>query len=457
MKRRIVAFVLLVFLSVQFSGCSLQFVSIDKLMHPPKLYGDNTELQDAFEKAVGADVTLKSPNSGNYKSAFIFYDIDSDGDDEVFVFYVKNSDKSVVRMQVMDKKDNEWVAVSEFVGSGSEVHSIEFVDLNGDGISEVLVSWNILEKKGNRILTVYRFDVNDYIIAASAICTENFTVMKTVDIDSDSYKEIFLILLDLTSEVPQSVARVLKMTDNKITLSGETKLDGNVSGYSSINTVVSQTDNILKLYIDAYKGESQMITEVVFWNQDTGVLEAPLIDEQTQSNIVTWRSTHIPTYDINGDGEIEIPAQTEMPGGVAKQVFSDKDKPFYVTKWYKLKGKELIEVEQNAVNYDCKYIFDFSAQFKDYIAIYSGVQGKEWKVFLYNKSDAKLGSLLFTISCVDKGVWNKSAQEDYYGFNLLFENDEYDTAIAASITQAGKDYGLNFNKLDNLITIFDEG
>ncbi len=457
MKKRIISVPLLLLICIQLCGCSsFKFASVEELMRPPKLYGDNSELQAAFDNAVGLDVTLKAPVSGNYKSAFIYFDIDKDNDDEAFVFYVDNADDNAVRMQVMDKKNGEWASITALVGSGSEVNSVDFTDMNSDDIFEIVVSWNILESKGNKIFSIYKFEVGENIVAASAICTEAFTIMKTVDIDADSDTEVFFILLDTTSEVPKSVARVLKMNeDGKLALSGEVNLDGNVSGYSTIEEVIGSKDGIYKLYIDAYKGETQMITEVIYWNSETSTLEAPSFDSQTQSNSQTWRSVRLPTYDIDDDDELEIPVQIKMNGGVT--VAGDVNSFFYITKWYKLNGKELIEAEQNAVNFDCKYIVNLSSKWADSITIYSTKQSNEWKVFLYDAANSVTKDLLFTIACVNKSTWNEYKDVEYVGYSEVFENSANKTVIAAAITQSGEDMGLSMDKLKEIISIFNVG
>lgn len=458
MKKRILSAALLLILIFQLSGCSsVKFTTIDKLMRPPRLYGDNSELQDAFEKSVGKDITLKAPVSGTYKSAFIFYDIDGDKDNEAFVFYTKNIVDDAVRMQVMDKIDGEWTSVASFIGSGSEVNTVDFIDMDSDNVFELIVSWNILESKGNKIFSIYRFNVSKSIVGAFAVCTEAYTIMKPMDIDTDSNTEVFFILLDATSEAPQSVARVLKMNDKKISLYGEAKLDGNVSGYSDIKEIVGKKDGIYKLYIDAYKGENQMITEVIFWNNETSALEAPFIDAQTNTNIATWRSVRLPVYDIDKDGELEIPAQVVMQGGITRQGVGNVILPFYITKWYKTNGKQLVEIKQNAVNFECKYILNFSTNWQNIISIQSDMQTKTWEVFQVDPDDKEKMQLLFIVSCVDKNVWSNRVETKYAGFSQVFENSKNATVIAASITQAGEGIGLNLKKLNEIINIFDVG
>ena len=71
-----------------FSGCSLNFFSVESLLSPPSQSGENGEIQKVFKELMkDKTVQLKSPTSGDYQSPFVFYDIDSDGIDEVFVFY----------------------------------------------------------------------------------------------------------------------------------------------------------------------------------------------------------------------------------------------------------------------------------------------------------------------------------------------------------------------------------
>ena len=52
------------------------------MMHPPALSGENAGIQKAFEKAVNdKNIVMKTPTTGDYRSSFILYDFDGDGEE----------------------------------------------------------------------------------------------------------------------------------------------------------------------------------------------------------------------------------------------------------------------------------------------------------------------------------------------------------------------------------------
>ena len=69
------------------SGCSLNFFSVESLLAPPALSGDNGEVQAAFNRLTASKtVQLRTPSRGTYKSSFVLYDIDGDSENEAVVF-----------------------------------------------------------------------------------------------------------------------------------------------------------------------------------------------------------------------------------------------------------------------------------------------------------------------------------------------------------------------------------
>ena len=132
-----------------FSGCSLRFTALPNLLRPPKPIGEYSGLQESFESyvatATGKNFLLKTPITGDYRSSFIMYDMDNDGEEEAFVFYTPNKDQSTVRVHFMDSQNGKWNIHNDFPGIGSDVYSVSFADLDEDGISELIVGWNLFE------------------------------------------------------------------------------------------------------------------------------------------------------------------------------------------------------------------------------------------------------------------------------------------------------------------------
>ena len=67
------------------------------MMHPPALSGENAGIQKAFEKAVNdKNIVMKTPTTGDYRSSFILYDFDGDGEDEAIALYSYSTDETAV-------------------------------------------------------------------------------------------------------------------------------------------------------------------------------------------------------------------------------------------------------------------------------------------------------------------------------------------------------------------------
>ena len=78
--RKILLSTALLFILLSLGGCSRLQASIEDLMSPPVLTQEQAEIRDALSAVSGEnDIKYKYPQNGQYRSSFIFYDIDSDG------------------------------------------------------------------------------------------------------------------------------------------------------------------------------------------------------------------------------------------------------------------------------------------------------------------------------------------------------------------------------------------
>ena len=89
MKIRIIRTAALITMAVLLlSGCSLlDFFSSENLLKAPRLTGENAALQQAFENAVGKEISLFTPISGEFRSSYIRTDINNDKNEENGMYY----------------------------------------------------------------------------------------------------------------------------------------------------------------------------------------------------------------------------------------------------------------------------------------------------------------------------------------------------------------------------------
>ena len=102
------------------SGCSS--ASVDTLLAPPKLSEEQSAVYDALVKSVGDDIRLQFPKSGDYRSAFVFADIDDEPENEAVVFYEKTGEVQSganIRINIIDRRDGKWTSVYDHAGGGT--------------------------------------------------------------------------------------------------------------------------------------------------------------------------------------------------------------------------------------------------------------------------------------------------------------------------------------------------
>ncbi len=349
MQKKIITAVCMMLAAVLFlCGCdALTFNSAENLVRPPKLSGDDGELQKAFEKAVSekGEYILRYPSSGKYRSAFVRQDCDGDGKDEAFVFYSLKAEEMSVNMFMLDFVDGNWTAVSDIPGDGNDIYAVEFSDLNSDGISEVLVGWSSLDAKANKKLSVYCAYEQGETLSYKMLAVESYTNMFTVDLDADTQKEILITLINSTSDTYITEAKLLKMStaDNssfQISSVGRINL---YSGISAINEIkAGSTSGRRFVYIDETAGDSYL-TEMIYWDKEQKILGS--VTDTTEISVVsdfpTSRSLPLTCKDIDKDGEIEIPVTKLLPGGsivrnnTQENEILQQEENLYITSWKK--------------------------------------------------------------------------------------------------------------------------
>ncbi len=356
MKRGIILFftgalALLLVLFVTFS----QLKSAEQLMSPPNNRGEDAKVTRALKDYLGSDykkMSLKYPTEGHYRTAYIKQDLNHDGQQEVLVFYTLQSD-TTVRFNILQQKEDDWTVMYDQAGYGNSILSVQFIDLNGDDLPEVLLSWSPFDNSSAKTLTVHSWSEEDGSTLKTMV-NQTYAYMTPVDLDQDSLEEILLIKSDsaattASSDVGNSssgtptgtvaYAELLKMTSsNTISpIGSEVAVDGSVSAYGNL-TLQQQGDTAIA-FLDAYKGTDAMVTEIFWWDAERQKLIAPLTSRDSLNNSSTFRTPAIPSTDLDGDGYVDIPVGGTT--GKSSSANSTASGQVGLTTWYNYTGTNL--------------------------------------------------------------------------------------------------------------------
>ena len=399
------------------SGCSL-FAPVRELLAVPSFSAQNEAIKRAFESDYGIHVQYKSPISGPYLSSFVVSDLDSDGADEALVFFLPDSFTTTVHVAILDCVDGTWQRTGELEGGGSDVYSVETIDLDADGLSEVILCWSTLES--SRVMSIY--GCTDAPFSLVRLSEHAYTEKLAVDLDGDANTEIFTIDLYSAGGSQTAQARVLRKTESGISVLDKCDLDSKVSGYGGIS--VQRTDSGSVLYVDAYKGELQMITEVLCWQTQTASLRAPLLDSETLTNELTWRDTSAPCRDVNGDDVPEIPCQREPLEN--SEIWKDDvrlDRRLYITQWCAFRGDELVPVLETLVH-GARWMFTIPQTWQGRFTVRMDQDADKWTFYETDPVTGESVGYLCSVIFTTKTRWEGNRSGAYADYTVLCAENE---------------------------------
>ncbi len=406
--KKIRIFLVILCLSLFLTGCSnFRFASsIDDLISPISPSGDNAGVQNAVDEYCKSGYLIKVPSAGDYKTSFIFYDLNGNTQEEAIAFYEPSDSLGTVNMAVLNKTDEKWSVVENIVGDGTDINSVDFCDVNNDGSIEIIVCWSVISKSTTFNLDVYRQiigeneysleQIDDSITAGEFICA---------DVNGDGAEELLVFTLGSASESP--VAKLYSFEDNKKSLLGQTKLDSSIISFSNI--IAGETDEGVSIYADAVRSSGDsMVTELIYWSTYYDSIVSPFYSYSTGKTAETTRKSIINSKDIDGDGVIEIPLDesvSKLPEQITAQDWMDFGNTVLRHKCYSLSckrdGYSLIIDDEDFSNISVKYDNDSRK-----MSVLSGAQE------------------CFSITTVMKSAYN-STDEKFKNYTEIYSNSGF--------------------------------
>lgn len=435
--KRAAAAVLTIVMLLTFSSCSVRLASVDSLIRAPKLTGENQLVQQALDDRTGGNIILKTPAAGDYSSAFVYRDLNGDGVNECVAFYAAKTDANTVHMNILAQTgDGAWRSVGDTAGSGSDVYSLLFADVDGDGNQEIIVTWTILESKGNRYISVYgRYTSSDGVVS---LMTELFTSAHTLDVNGDGSAEIFLTSLETSGDSYVAFGRLFSYDRqiDAIEMVGEVRLDPSVTSYASIAHDFSGES--CRLFIDGVVSETHMITEIVELRRSDMHIGAATVDGRPSAQ-ATLRSGGAVCADINGDGLVEIPSTGLLEGGESVDRVSGIAEPLYLTAWNRYENGSLSTVYCYIDNADDGFRFEFPQEWRDSVTAVRDTKIRRLK-FCALEADGRSGPMLFCIDCADAAT-SATLEQD----GILYQDEK--TVYTYLITEYGRERNIGFSDL----------
>lgn len=315
MKKKACSAVLLCILLVLLSGC-VNVGNIDELYSLPQPPEEFLQLRGLIGEERDAGSEYLAPTAGSRRQSIQLTDIDGDGREEALAFL--RNDELVPKICVYKNMGGVYKLASTITGEGTAIGRVEYADLDGDGFSEILVSW----KTSTELMLVNAYSLKEWNTAV--MFSENCADFLVGDIDGNDRADVTTLNFD---DEGSSVEVFFSDEVGDITHTG-----ANVSKSMKeadrfrVSTI---SENVPAIFVEGhYKDEETgtwYLTDIFVFSD--AKLSNITMDSET-SDSVAKRQYEVYSSDINRDGTLEVP--------FAEQVYSQPKvtAEYYVFDWY---------------------------------------------------------------------------------------------------------------------------
>lgn len=282
------------------SGCL--FRPVENLYALPILPEEYADLQATILTTMndmGAEYATIS--YGDNTSTVQLLDLDSDGEQETAAVFLRATAAEEKPMRVCLFRrdgDGDYQNVHTLQGDGSSIHSVVYEDLDGDGVKELIVSWQMSAKV--YILSAYQLTSEG---AEELVSTTYNEMYLTANLDGQGGKEL-LVFQQSSSGEGSNQAEYYRYQDGTMTMASGALLSDNLVDVQSAQ-LSRLSDGSRAVYVTS-STETGVLTDILVLT-DVGLRNVTRSPATGTSAATTRTYTDVAVADINGDGILEVP------------------------------------------------------------------------------------------------------------------------------------------------------
>ena len=242
-----------------------------------------------------------------------------------------------------------------------------------------------------------------------------------MDINEDGYSE--MVLLGWASSRDPSI-QIVRRAGSRVIARDETILSSRAIDFTGL-TLGKTLDGDTAIYVDELISSSSAATDIVVldgFNMEVVTAAETGDDEEEEAADSlydqTVRPSELTCQDYNGDGIIDIPISTLMPGYSS----SDEDENIYRIDYQNLHDGELLPAYSVVSNREMGHIFLMPDNWVDNVTVRRVTETNEWQFVVYNGDLNSSGTVLLTLKV--------SSHQDYQD---KFSTDVYFTLATKGI------------------------
>ena len=298
------------------SGCRIS-ASAEDLYALPRLPEEYEALSARLSEILASGAEYAPPQTGANLPPVQMVDLDGDGVDEVLAFFRQSSEERPLKIYIFRAVEDQYVQAAHIDGSGTSIHSIRYEDMDGDGVRELIVSWSVSAEI--QALAVYVLEDLEPV----QVVTTSYARYEAVDLDGDDDLELVLLRSDDT-EAGLTLADYYDWDSGNsgLSLRSTARLSASVASLQDIRAgaLMEGEKAIFVTSRDTGANDtSRAITDILAYRSPD--LVNIVLSSDTGVSTQIFRNLNLPPTDINGDGAMEVPKPAQLLSDSAEEPY----------------------------------------------------------------------------------------------------------------------------------------
>ena len=312
------ALLLMMSLSLVLAGCAMPKLTLDpeELYALPELPARYTTLNQQLNAIQESGAEYAAPVSGTNIQSVQMVDLDGDGREEALAFFRQSDGEKPLKIYVFTDNGNSYTQTAVIEGSGLAVYSIAYSDMNGDGRMEIIVGWRV--SMDLQALAVYALEPG----GARELARSNYVKYAVADLNGDGMQELTVFR---ANQDGVGAADCYLWKNGALTLSSTIRVSMTMAELSQQGKVTVGTlrSGEPALFVTGVAEGMRAMTDVLLLRG--GELNNAVLSPTTGVSGESSRFRALYPADINGDGVTEVPRTValygeELEGDTAQRV-----------------------------------------------------------------------------------------------------------------------------------------
>lgn len=394
-------------LALLLGGCSyMPSGSTEDLLVAPKLNARQVELEAALDSTLDlSKIRYKYPQTGDFRSPFIFYDLDNDGKQEAIVFYafIGDSSNSTRAKMLREVEAGQWTTAFDISDLGEQIEFIQFASLLEPGEKCIVIG----SQSSRHFSTLGVYSLTEGALRRELAEPYNAFVLE--DFDHSGLSEIVTVYKNsgedryTLSLYGKGLGGRLRQLDRLALADTATYVFQMLRG--------KLWNGSVGLYIDEELDGSSLVTEIISVRGSSLIpMATSEIGEDIGSTVrQESNDVNLLCVDLDKDGVVEIPLIEPLPG---RNDSADAYLPDLLVFWH-LTGDGFEPAFRGVVNDQDGYAVFFPERWTDTVTVVSQPELREWQFCKVNAETGEAGSRLLRIRAYSSGDYQDKFTSNY--------------------------------------------